>query len=83
MAKDVQHGARQRRRQGWFNLGIVLFGQQQFTEADDCFRLTCEIDAPRDRRVIRAARRSCRGAPMDACAGLALAWPGQCSSGSA
>ena len=30
--------------EGWFNLGMVLFGQQQFTEAEDCFRHTCEIE---------------------------------------
>lgn len=29
--------------EAWFNLGMVLFGQEQFTEAEDCFRHTCEL----------------------------------------
>jgi Flp pilus assembly protein TadD len=29
--------------EAWFNLGMVLFGQSQFAEAEDCFRHTCEI----------------------------------------
>lgn len=33
--------------EGWFNLGMVLFGQAQFAEAEDCFRRSCEIQ-PRD-----------------------------------
>jgi len=31
--------------EAWFNLGMVLFGQEQFTEAEYCFRNACEIDA--------------------------------------
>lgn len=31
--------------EAWFNLGMVLFGQEQFTEAEDCFRHTCELQA--------------------------------------
>lgn len=30
--------------EAWFNLGMVLFGQEQFTEAEDCFRHTSEIE---------------------------------------
>ena len=30
--------------EAWFNLGMVLFGQQQFAEAEDCFRHTCELE---------------------------------------
>ncbi len=33
--------------EAWFNLGMVLFGQSQYAEAEDCFRRTCEI-APND-----------------------------------
>jgi Flp pilus assembly protein TadD len=33
--------------EGWFNLGMVLFGQSQHTEAEDCFRRSSEI-APND-----------------------------------
>ena len=29
--------------EAWFNLGMVLFGQSQFAEAEDCFRHTSEI----------------------------------------
>jgi Flp pilus assembly protein TadD len=29
--------------EGWFNLGMVLFGQSQHGEAEDCFRRTCEL----------------------------------------
>jgi Flp pilus assembly protein TadD len=29
--------------EAWFNLGMVLFGQSQFAEAEDCFRHTCEL----------------------------------------
>ena len=29
--------------EGWFNLGIVLFGQSQHVEAEDCFRRSSEI----------------------------------------
>lgn len=28
--------------EAWFNLGMVLFGQSQFTEAEDCFRRSIE-----------------------------------------
>jgi Flp pilus assembly protein TadD len=28
----------------WFNLGMVLFGQCQYTEAEDCFRRSSEIE---------------------------------------
>lgn len=38
LAKDAQSG------EGWFNLGMVLFGQSQFREAEDCFRHTCELE---------------------------------------
>ncbi|MFM1870959.1 MAG: repeat-containing protein YrrB [Planctomycetota bacterium] len=31
----------------WFNLAMVLFGQNQFAEAEDCFRHVCEL-APND-----------------------------------
>lgn len=33
--------------EAWFNLGMVLFGQAQFAEAEDCFRRSTEIQ-PRD-----------------------------------
>jgi superkiller protein 3 len=33
--------------EGWFNLGMVLFGKTQFAEAEDCFRRASEIQ-PRD-----------------------------------
>lgn len=29
--------------EAWFNLGMVLFGQEQHTEAEDCFRRVCEL----------------------------------------
>jgi Flp pilus assembly protein TadD len=29
--------------EGWFNLAMVLFGQNQFAEAEDCFRRSSEI----------------------------------------
>lgn len=29
--------------EAWFNLAMVLFGQNQFTEAEDCFRRSSEI----------------------------------------
>ncbi|MBL9077181.1 MAG: tetratricopeptide repeat protein [Planctomycetes bacterium] len=29
--------------EGWFNLGMVLFGQSQFVEAEDCFRRASEL----------------------------------------
>lgn len=29
--------------EAWFNLGMVLFGQEQFGEAEDCFRRASEI----------------------------------------
>lgn len=29
--------------EAWFNLGMVLFGQSQHAEAEDCFRRCCEI----------------------------------------
>src|SRR5688572_24023669 len=29
--------------EAWFNLGMVLFGQEQHGEAEDCFRRACEI----------------------------------------
>ena len=31
--------------EAWFNLGMVVFGQEQFTEAEYCFRRACEIEA--------------------------------------
>ncbi len=31
--------------EAWFNLGMVVFGQEQFTEAEYCFRRACELDA--------------------------------------
>jgi Flp pilus assembly protein TadD len=31
--------------EGWFNLGMVLFGQAHFAEAEDCFRRSSEIEA--------------------------------------
>ena len=30
--------------EAWFNLGMVLFGQEQYTEAEYCFRNACDID---------------------------------------
>ena len=33
--------------EAWFNLGMVLFGQNQFVEAEDCFRRSAEIQ-PRE-----------------------------------
>lgn len=30
--------------EAWFNLGMVVFGQEQFTEAEYCFRRSSEID---------------------------------------
>lgn len=30
--------------EAWFNLGMVVFGQQQFTEAEYCFRRAAEVD---------------------------------------
>lgn len=36
--------------EAWFNLGMVLFGQEQFAEAEDCFRHTCELQ-PTDSQV--------------------------------
>ncbi len=39
LANDAANG------DAWFNLGMVLFGQSQFAEAEDCFRRTTEIDA--------------------------------------
>jgi Flp pilus assembly protein TadD len=30
--------------EAWFNLGMVLFGQNQFAEAEDCFRRSLEIN---------------------------------------
>lgn len=29
--------------EAWFNLAMVLFGQSQFVEAEDCFRRVCEL----------------------------------------
>ncbi|MFO1076846.1 MAG: tetratricopeptide repeat protein [Planctomycetota bacterium] len=31
--------------EAWFNLGMVLFGQEQYSEAEDCFRRSLETDA--------------------------------------
>lgn len=31
--------------EGWFNLGMVLFGQEQYGEAEDCFGRSLRIDA--------------------------------------
>ena len=31
--------------EAWFNLGMVVFGQEQYTEAEYCFRRATEIDA--------------------------------------
>lgn len=41
LATDATNG------EGWFNLGMVLFGQAQHAEAEDCFRRAGEI-APAD-----------------------------------
>lgn len=30
--------------EAWFNLGMVVFGQEQFTEAEYCFRRAVELD---------------------------------------
>lgn len=30
--------------EGWFNLGMVLFGQSQHAEAEDCFRRASELE---------------------------------------
>jgi Flp pilus assembly protein TadD len=30
--------------EAWFNLGMVLFGQSQFTEAEDCFRRSLDTN---------------------------------------
>lgn len=38
IAADENHG------EAWFNLGMVLFGQEQFTEAEYCFSRACQID---------------------------------------
>jgi Flp pilus assembly protein TadD len=38
LATDANHG------EAWFNLGMVLVGQQQHVEAEDCFRRACEIE---------------------------------------
>ncbi len=38
LTKDGKNG------EAWFNLGMVLFGQNQFAEAEDCFRHACEIE---------------------------------------
>ena len=31
--------------EAWFNLGMVLFGQEQFGEAEDCFRRASEVES--------------------------------------
>lgn len=31
--------------EAWFNLGMVVFGQEQYTEAEYCFRRACELVA--------------------------------------
>lgn len=31
--------------EAWFNLGMVVFGQEQYTEAEFCFRRACELEA--------------------------------------
>lgn len=31
--------------EAWFNLGMVVFGQEQFTEAEYCFRRASELEA--------------------------------------
>jgi len=36
LATDANHP------EAWFNLGMVLFGQAQHAEAEDCFRRACE-----------------------------------------
>ncbi|MFN8826172.1 MAG: tetratricopeptide repeat protein [Planctomycetota bacterium] len=36
--------------EAWFNLGMVLFGQEQYAEAEDCFRHTAEMQ-PTDSQV--------------------------------
>ena len=41
LANDGRNG------DAWFNLGMVLFGQSQFAEAEDCFRRASEL-APND-----------------------------------
>ena len=35
--------AEQQNDEAWFNLGMVLFGQEQFPEAENCFRRSLEI----------------------------------------
>jgi Flp pilus assembly protein TadD len=35
---DENHG------EAWFNLGMVVFGQEQYTEAEFCFRRACELE---------------------------------------
>jgi Flp pilus assembly protein TadD len=37
LAADGNHS------EAWFNLGMVLFGQSQHPEAEDCFRRACEL----------------------------------------
>jgi tetratricopeptide (TPR) repeat protein len=37
LANDGNHA------EAWFNLGMVLFGQTQHAEAEDCFRRACEL----------------------------------------
>lgn len=37
LATDANHG------EAWFNLGMVLFGQSQYAEAEDCFRRAGEL----------------------------------------
>ena len=31
--------------EAWFNLGMVVFGQEQYTEAEYCFRRACELES--------------------------------------
>jgi Flp pilus assembly protein TadD len=38
LASDAQNA------EGWFNLGMVLFGQNQFVEAEDCFAHSLAIE---------------------------------------
>ncbi|MFK7740469.1 MAG: tetratricopeptide repeat protein [Planctomycetota bacterium] len=38
-------GVDEQNDEAWFNLGMVVFGQEQFTEAEYCFRRACEIEA--------------------------------------
>ena len=37
-------GVEESNAEAWFNLGMVVFGQEQFSEAEYCFRRSCEID---------------------------------------